>query len=295
MSLTRFIVFLLNAIILLMHHRGVINKIAICLILLTPLGHVNASGFAVLEQSVSGLGKAYSGGATGGEDIGTIFYNPAGLSEYAGTEIVSGTHLILPEARFKVDRSSDILNRPMTGGDEMNVANNVFIPNLYLATDLTKSFRLGLGVTVPFGSNTKYPDNWQGRYEIINSQLKVFDFNSAISYTLNNKISLGFGLSAQYAKTKLSNAIDFGTICIAKIGLACSSLGLSPQAADGQIEIEADGWSWGYNAGVLFKPVDALRFGIAYRSKVSHRLKGSTSICSTSYIWRSVQKFQYSF
>jgi len=73
----------------------------------------------------------------------------------------------------------------------------------------------------------------------------------------------------------LSNAIDFGAICIAKLGGVCSELGLSPQSADGKVEIKADGWSWGYNAGILFKPIDGLRLGIAYRSKVSHRLKGN--------------------
>ena len=93
---------------------------------------------------------------------------------------------------------------------------------------------------------------------------------------LNDKISLGFGFSAQYIDVKLTNALDFGSICFGELGAAaCSALGLFPQAADGRFELTADGWSWGYNAGVLFKPIPALRLGIAYRSKVDHRLKGN--------------------
>lgn len=260
----------------LIQHRRVINGIVVCLILLGGLDHIHAAGIAVLEQSVRGLGNVYAGGTAGGEDISTIFYNPAGLSEYAGTEIISGAHFVLPEARFKVDRSSDILNRPLAGGDGGNAGDNTLIPNLYLATDLPGPFRLGLGITVPFGLGTKYGRDWKGRYEAIDSELKTIDINPAISYAFNNKVSLGFGFSAQYVDVKLSNAIDFGTICFGQLGVAaCSGLGLSPQAADGKVEIEADGWSWGYNAGVLFKPVSRFRLGIAYRSKVSHRVKGN--------------------
>ena len=247
---------LMESAVLLIRNRGVVNRVVVCLILLSGPDHSDAAGFAVLEQSVRGLGNAYAGGTAGGEDISTIFYNPAGLTEYSGTEILMGAHFALPEARFKVDGSSDSLNRPLTGGDGGNAGGNVLIPNLYLATDLPGSLRLGLGITVPFGLGAKYDEDWKGRYEAIDSQLKTIDVNPAISYALNDKVSLGFGLSAQYINIELSNAIDFGSLCFGQFGAAtCSGLGLSPQAADGKVELKADGWSWGYNVGILFKPI----------------------------------------
>lgn len=191
----------------------IINKVLICLIFLSGMDTIKAAGFAVLEQSIRGLGNAYAGGTAGGEDISTIFYNPAGLSEYAGTEIISGGHLAISKIRFKADRSSDGLNRPLTGSNGGNAAENVVIPNLYLATDLAGPFRLGLGITVPFGLGAKYDKHWRGRYEAINSQLRTVDINPAISYALNDKISLGFGFSAQYIEVELTNALDFGSIC----------------------------------------------------------------------------------
>ncbi len=259
----------------LMSTCGLINSIFISSILLSSLNLCNAAGFAVLEQSVNGLGTAYSGGTAGGEDISTIFYNPAGLSEYSGTEVILGTHFILPDVKFKVDGSSDSLNRPLTGHDGSNIGKKTLIPNFFLATDLPGSFRLGLGITVPFGLGSKFAKDWQGRYEAIDSQLKTIDINPAISYAFNDKVSIGFGLSAQYIDVELTNAIDFGMLCFAQLGAAtCSGLGLSPQAADGYIELEESGWSWGYNVGILFKPIPNLRIGIAYRSKVNHQLNG---------------------
>ena len=254
----------------------VIKKFIFCLMLFLNINSGYSAGFAVLEQSVQGLGVAYAGGTAGGEDISTIFYNPAGLSEYTGTEILSGGHLVLPKASFKVESSSDILSRPLRGGEGLNASENVLIPNLYLATDLTESLRLGLGITVPFGLGTKFDPDWQGRYEAIDSQLKTIDFNPVISYAFNDKFTLGFGVSAQYIDIELSNAIDFGTLCFGKLGAAaCSGLGISPQTVDGRVELKATGWSWGYNAGILFKPVQGLRLGIAYRSKIDHSVKGN--------------------
>ena len=257
-----------------------LNTIANILVCLTfSSGICNSSyaaGFAVLEQSVSGMGSAYSGLSAGGEDISSQFNNPAGLSEYQGTEIVTGGHLIIPEIKFTVDQSSDVSNRSLSGSSGSNAAEVVMIPNLYLATDLPGPFRFGLGITVPFGLGVKYDQQWQGRYEAIDSELKTIDINPAIAYAFNDKLSLGFGLSAQYIDVELSNAIDFGSLCLGQLSAAaCSSVGLTPQSADGNVELQADGWSWGYNLGVLYKPIPSVRLGIAYRSRVRHKLKGN--------------------
>ena len=39
-----------------------------------------AGSFIINEQSVSGLGTAYAGGAAQAEDASTIFFNPAGIA-----------------------------------------------------------------------------------------------------------------------------------------------------------------------------------------------------------------------
>lgn len=251
------------------------KSIAACLISTLCVADSQAAGFAVLEQTVQGLGVAYAGTTAGGEDISTIFYNPAGLSEYTGTEIISGGHLVLSNAQFNVTGSSDILNQPLGEKESVKVNEQTLIPNLYFATDLMESFRLGLGVTVPFGLGTRFPTKWQGRYEAIDSELQSLDINPVISYQVNDKFSLGFGVSAQYVKVELSRAIDFGMLCFAQFGAAaCSGLALLPQGSDGKVELTGNGWNWGYNFGLLFKPLDNVRIGLAYRSEIHHSVSG---------------------
>jgi long-chain fatty acid transport protein len=55
-----------------------------------------SAGFAIIEQSVSGLGNAFSGGAASAEDATTVFFNPAGLTRLEGQQAIAGVNLIIP-------------------------------------------------------------------------------------------------------------------------------------------------------------------------------------------------------
>ena len=84
--------------------------------LLAMSGSAAASGFALIEQSGSGLGNAYAGGAAGAEDASTIFFNPAGMSRLNGKQVVVAAHAIKPSAKFS-DTASTAAAGHTLGGD----------------------------------------------------------------------------------------------------------------------------------------------------------------------------------
>ena len=49
-------------------------------------------------------------------------------------------------------------------------------------------------------------------------------------------------------------------------------------AITAESEIDADSWAWGFNVGVMWSPVENLRFGASYRSKVKHDAEGDLRI-----------------
>ena len=59
-----------------------------------------AAGFALIEQSASGLGNAYAGQAASAQDASTIFFNPAGMTLLPDRQLVLAGHLIKPQAKF---------------------------------------------------------------------------------------------------------------------------------------------------------------------------------------------------
>src|SRR5450759_4018488 len=64
-------------------------------------GLAYGSAFALQEQSGSGLGNAFAGGAASAEDASTIFTNPAGMSRLPGMQAVVAGSVVCPSIKFR--------------------------------------------------------------------------------------------------------------------------------------------------------------------------------------------------
>lgn len=238
--------------------------------------NVSAAGFALMEQSVSGLGRAFSGSAVVAEDATTIFFNPAGLSYLQHSELTAGLHYIAPRVEYNGDSTFTPLSSSISGGDGGDAANNAFVPNFYYAHRINDKYTAGIGVNSPYGLVTDYADDWKGRYQALESNLRTININPSLAFKANDKLSLGFGINLQYIDLKLSKAIDFGSACFLAGAGSCASP--TNPALDGKAKLNADDWSWGYNLGLIYQFDEKTRAGISYRSKISHHLKGDGDV-----------------
>ncbi|MFZ5907372.1 MAG: OmpP1/FadL family transporter [Nitrospirota bacterium] len=258
--------------------------LAFCVPLFTAVPAFSA-GFALIEQSVSGLGNAYAGGAAAAEDATTIFYNPAGLTRLNGQQLTVGGHLIMPYVKFRDEGSTHILQpvsgQPLSGGNGGEAGVTKFVPNMYYSRKVSDDLTVGMGINSPFGLCTEYDDHWVGRYHAIKSDVLTVNINPTVAYKINQQFSIGAGLNFQYIKAELSNAIDFGTLdATGSLGIPAGALGLIPQMSDGYATIEGDDWGIGFNMGILFEHKDT-RIGAAYRSRVEYTLEGDADFSRT--------------
>lgn len=243
-----------------------VMAVALCLMLPWAVASVHASGFAIMEQSVRSLGTAFSGAAVQAEDASTIYFNPAGLTRLSGNNGEVGLHYILPKYEFTNKGSTTVLGTALTGGNGGNGGEAALVPNLYYAHSLTPDLKLGIGINAPYGLTTEYDKTWVGRYQAVKSELLTININPSVAYRINSQWSVGLGLSAQKADAELSNSVDFGT--------AFAAYGTIPQGADGFAKMTGDDWGYGVNLGIMFEPQATTRIGLAYRSMVSHTIKG---------------------
>jgi long-chain fatty acid transport protein len=241
------------------------------------------AGFMLFEQSARGLGSAFAGEAAAAEDASTIYYNPAGLGWVPGTQLVSAGFAIIPAATF--DDGGSHVNRALgggrlRGGEGGDAGGLALVPAIFVAHELGDGFHLGLGVSAPFGLETRYDHGWIGRYHAISSRLETTNVNPTIAYRPTDWLAIGVGADIDYAKARLTNAIDLGGVCEifgARAGLppgACTALGFPPQSTDGVVKVSGDDWGAGFNAGVMVAPWRTTRIGLAYRSSIEHELKG---------------------
>lgn len=237
-----------------------------------------ASGFALNEMSAAGVGNAHAGGAAAAEDPGTIFFNPAGLTRLPGRQFMLVGSLIGTSAKFENRQSLSPAGTSATGGNGGDAGAWVPVPAAYYAMEIDPRLRVGIGIQAPWGLRTDYDDNWVGRYQALKSELTSVNINPAIAYLVNDRVSVGAGISAQYVDVELTSAIDFGTACISALGpAACASRGFTPQARDGRAKVDGSDWGFGFNLGALYAPNERSRIGISYRSKISHEITGDAT------------------
>lgn len=241
------------------------------------------AGYQLFEQSGSGLGNAYAGAAASAADASTLFYNPAGLAWLSGNQVVGALHAIRPTADFTNGGTTTVLGAPASGGNGGDAGRVSILPNLYFTTDtLGHGLTLGVGINSPFGLSTKYDPDWVGRYQAIKSELETINLHGAVSYRFNDMIAVAAGLNFLRANAELSNAIDFGALCFARVNpvtCAAGGAGLLPGnqgaiASDGNGVIEGSDWGVGYTLGAVVEPMPGTRIGATFRSKVDLDLTG---------------------
>ncbi|MDH5512246.1 MAG: outer membrane protein transport protein, partial [Gammaproteobacteria bacterium] len=253
----------------------------------------HAAFFQLAENSPTGLGNAFAGGAAIAEDASAVWYNPAGLTRLSRAEYLVGGHIIVPSTEVKSVSGAAVTTAPIGGSTGGDAGESALIPNFYYARRLDERTVFGFGVNVPFGLATEYDPNWVGRYHAIRSEIQAINLNPGIGFKLNDQVSIGGGISYQMVDAELTQAIDFATICTVSSGGVFSGTcgagaGFSPSSNatknDGSAKVTADDKEWGFNLGLLWQAGQDTRLGLAYRSKMKLKLTGDFVITAPANV-----------
>lgn len=241
----------------------ILKTLTISIICATICNNANASGFGVDLHSTAGLANSYAGSAAGAHDVSDSFVNPANLSNVKSNSLSFG----IAHLNSDIDDDNGSATEPgkAGGGTVSGVRNNdagddkALVPNFYFAHRINDKVVTGFNINSPYALSSKYDAGWIGRYHAIESKIKSVNFNPNISYEIDEKLAIGFGLQAQYVKTTLTKAIPTG-------------------GADIFGKLTADDFGYGYNLGATYKISEDAKIGIGYRSKIDHKLRGRSVV-----------------
>ena len=259
-----------------------------------------ASGYHFGSQSAAAQGTANANAAEA-SDASVLFYNPAGMARLKGINVSGVLNVVIPNGEFTDQGSSTQFNLPTGGGNGGKYVKPTAVPHAYLTYQLNKDLTAGFAMFVPFGSKTEYESDWTGRYNSIGTELKTIALNPSIAYKLNDKLSLGAGITAQFMEGKLSKGADFGSgamalliesqvaanaqpgvpIEVVRAAVINKLSGLIKQVSgnplySGGVKVEGNDWGFGFNLGLMYHYDENTRFGLAYRSSIKHRLEGDS-------------------
>lgn len=205
-----------------------------------------AAGFQLSEQSAIQMGRAMAGAGVVGDDLSAVHYNPAGMTLLSGTRMQATGTWVAVNLDYESHDGSVTENGRLKGQT---------IPAGFLTHQINDSLWAGLGLTVPYGMGTEFDENWDGKDRGTESMILTFDINPNLAWKVNDMLSVGGGISLQYAKAELG-------------------MGMGPMQAN----VKGDSWAWGWNVGLMFQPVETVRLGLAYRSHIAHNADGHTTL-----------------
>ena len=215
-------------------------------------GIILAGGFQLNEHGAKpmGLGGAFTAIVN---DASAVYWNGAGLSYLEGTNLLLGAAIIGPSTSFRgvspaIDKSS--------------MKSQTFVPPHFFASHkISDAFSVGLGASVPFGLGTKWSEDWMGRYLAVETELQTISFPLVISWAILENLSISVGGSYSFADVTIAQANS-----------------QTPFVGDAFIHLEGDDKSaFGYNAGIMWKPMKELSIGASFRSEVDYSFEGTAT------------------
>ncbi|MBB5018660.1 long-chain fatty acid transport protein [Chitinivorax tropicus] len=212
-----------------------------------------ASGYHFGTQSAAGQGVANANSAEAA-DASTIFHNPAGLTKLEGTQVSGVLNIVDPKVAFH-DQGSTISSPDLaaavpsvfgaprsTGTNEGGkFADRTAVPHFYFSHKINDQMSFGVGAFVPFGSKTTYDAGWVGRYNVVETEVKTFAINPSFAYRINPMISVGGGVTMQYAKGKLGRKVNYGGMIAGALAKSVPGAAQSAASAAGQRVLAAGG------------------------------------------------------
>lgn len=237
-------------------------KTALALTISTASTYSLAAGFALNEQSVSGMGTAFAGRSSSADDATTVFGNPAGMARIKREQVSIGAAAILAETDIKGGRGT------LGGSNEGDMVPTVAVPMGYYVKPIDDQWAFGLGLYAPFGLITDYESGFAGRYWGDRSEVRVITVQPTVSYRINDRLAVGFGPTI--------NRID-GELTSSVLNPA------TPGRNDGQVKVKGDDTALGFNAGLLFEVDARTRLGLTYHSKVDYTLRGDTRLSGSGF------------
>ena len=224
--------------------------------------YVFGNGFFIYEQGAKavGMGGAFTAQA---DDPSAIYYNPAGIAQLQGTQVMGGVTLISPSSTFRSDG-----NVPMgtAAGQKTDAVDHTWsIPHFYITHRLNERVAMGVGTYSNFGLGTEWPKTFEGRYTTGAGKtfLQTATVSPVIGVKATDKLSLGFGPTFQYLDISIRN-------------MALLAPPVTNPARNLEARLAGKDWSYGYTLGLRYQLTPSLTAGASYLSKVKHDITDGT-------------------
>jgi len=231
-----------------------LGNLLIAMLFSMSVWHSLANGFGLPDQDAFATARGEAFVATA-DNASAVYYNPAGIAQLTNNNVRGGLNSVYYEPTYQPPAG-----QPNNGHTYYSSANFAYLPHLfytYTASGAPLSF--GLGVYAPYGGNMSWPENTGFRSVAISGNLKYITINPVVVVKLSPTLSIGGGTMFNYGDISMYQGLR-------RIGVPLTNF----------FNFTGNGWSVGYNVGILWQPYEKISFGATFRSSSSLNFQGNT-------------------
>jgi long-chain fatty acid transport protein len=249
------------------HYTAAVRAFIGCIaLLLTP--SAQAAGFYISEVGTPGsLGTAGVANPVNTISADSSWTNPAGMTGLQQDEMLAGLQVVVPKIEF------DSSVAEAGGSDGGNAGNIAAIPAFFMVKRLSDQVRVGFSLVAPQGGAMNYSDNFVGRYGATKVSLAAIGGSPSIAYKVNDRLSLGGGVSIIYTQFEESIAVNQSALVPGPAVLP-----------DGKIKFD-NMTDLGYQPflGLTYHLSDRLMLGVVYRAEMDVNLEGDLNFRNLAF------------
>ena len=236
---------------------------AIALAGLSATPPASAGGFAVRDNSTSGLMTSFAGVTAFGYDPSFQIYNPATLADLPGRQVTVDLKGFFPSASMTATNATAPTfagGGNLTGlGNSGEMTDPQFGPTAFGSWRFSDRFTAGVALYSPFAVIIGTNPIWAGEYQLLSTKMVAYDMQLGGAYQVNDWLALGGAINVQYFDADLRR-LEF-------IGFT---------SAEGYVKGNDVGV--GYDVGFTLTPNERTRIGVNYRSAINHSLSGTAGV-----------------
>jgi long-chain fatty acid transport protein len=247
-----------------------VNKFLAALIAATP-SVLFANGLRLASQDgfATARGEAFVATA---DNPSAVYYNPAGITQIEGTQTRAGLYALYYDPTFTPPDTAPNAGTTYHVKKQVAAAPNLFATYAWPDSPVT----LGLGIYAPYGGNLEWPEDTGFRSVAISANLTYLRFNPVVALKLPARFSLAAGVNLDYSELEIEQ-------------------GLRAFPDGDYFRFTGDGWSAGYNLGLLWQPHEMISIGATFRSATRFNMKGKTEMEQPPVISYTKSKAQAGF
>lgn len=201
-----------------------------------------SSGLFLQEATVANAGTTGAGDGVYTESAAAMWTNPATMSYMGESKTTINAMAFDLEMKFNDNN-----------GSEDGKAHSI-LPSAgaFHTQAITDKLHFGLALGAVGGSSLDYGSDWAGSKLLEDISLTAMQLNPALSYQVNERLSLGAGLQFSWASFE--------------------------QSMSGITAEKDSDWAYGYNLGVMYQVSEQASMGLSYRSKLEHEFNNNISL-----------------